>query len=242
VWSPQGDRIAFVGSGDATDRDENLLELYVMDVETGETRQLTENTSRDADPTWSPDGKRIVFVRADYWATDDVETSHRVVDADGSGEEETLVQADQQVFLGSPSWSPDGSRIAYSRASFAGRRLELALHVMRSEGSNARRIADQAAQPAWSPDGKRIAFVSIADRLGEIYVADANGKNARRLTKNKANDTAPAWSPDGKQIIFSSNLSNPKQDEIELYVMPATGGPPKRLTRNKVSDVDPDWR
>jgi Tol biopolymer transport system component len=108
VWSPQGDRIAFVGSGDATDRDENLLELYVMDVETGETRQLTENTSRDADPTWSPDGKRIAFVRADYWATDDVETSHRVVDADGSGEEETLVQADQQVF----SVRPPGRRTA----------------------------------------------------------------------------------------------------------------------------------
>jgi TolB protein len=242
VWSPQGDRIAFVGSGDATDRDENLLELYVMDVESGETRQLTENSARDADPTWSPDGKRIVFVRADYWATDNVETSHRVIGADGSGEE-TLVQTDQQVFLGSPSWSPDGNRIAYSRASFAGQRLELTLHVMRSDGSNAMQIAKQAAQPAWSPDGKRIAFVSIADQLGEIYVADANGRNAKRLTKSKeANDTAPAWSPDGKQIIFSSDRSNPQQDEIELYVMPASGGDPKRLTRNEVADLDPDWR
>jgi Tol biopolymer transport system component len=243
VWSPQGDRIAFVGSGDATDRDENLLELYVMDVESGETRQLTENASRDADPTWSPDGKRIVFVRADYWATENVETSHRVIEADGSGEE-TLAQADQGVFLGSPSWSPDGKQIAYTRASFAGQRLELTLHVMRSDGSNAMQIARQAAQPAWSPDGKHIAFVSIADQqFGEIYVADANGRNATRLTTSKkANDTAPAWSPDGKQIIFSSDRSNPKEDEIELYVMPASGGAPKRLTRNEVLDLDPDWR
>jgi Tol biopolymer transport system component len=242
VWSPQGDRVAFVGTGDATDQDENLLELYVMDVESGETRQLTENAARDADPTWSPDGKRIAFVRADYWATDKVETSLRVIQEDGSGEE-TLVQEDQGIFLGSPAWSPDGKRIAYSRATFAGERLELTLHVMRSDGSNVMQITAEAAQPAWSPDGKRIAFVSIADQLGEIYVADANGQNATRLTKStKANDTAPAWSPDGKQIVFSSDRSNPEKDELELYVVPASGGAAKRLTRNEVWDLDPDWR
>ena len=241
VWSPQGDRVAFASSGDADDEDENLLELYVMDVESGETRQLTENASRDGDPTWSPDGKRIAFVRADYWATDNVETSLRVVEEDGSGEE-TLVQERQGVFLGSPAWSPDGTRIAFTRASFTGRTLELTLNVMRSDGSNVTQITDEAAQPAWSPDGKQIAFVNIADRSGEIYVADANGQNLTRLTKSKANDTAPAWSPDGKQIVFSSDRSNPEEDEIELHMVPASGGAPKRLTRNNVSDLDPDWR
>jgi TolB protein len=252
AWSPQGDRVAFVSSGDITEEDQNRHELYVMDLESGEAQRLTTNEASDAEPSWSPDGKRILFVRADYWGTDQVETSLRVIDADGSGEE-TLVQEKRLVFLGSPAWSPRGERIAYSRASFAGKSLELTLHVMHSDGTGVMQVADQAAQPAWSPDGKRIAFVSIADRQGEtcfhdcdpsgeIYVADANGEHAKRLTNSKANDTSPAWSPDGKQIVFSSDRSNPQDHEIELYVMPASGGHPKRVTRNEVWDLDPDWR
>jgi TolB protein len=252
AWSPEGDRIAYVSSGDEAEQDENRHEIWVMDEGGDDTEQLTKNEALDSDPTWSPDGKRIAFVRADYWGTDQVETSLRVIDAKGSGEE-TLLQEQPLVFLSSPAWSPDGGRIAYSRASFTGKRLELTLHVMRSDGSGLMQVAEQAGQPAWSPDGKRIAFVSLADRhgetcfqdcaaSGEIYVASANGDHARRLTESQANDTSPAWSPDGKQIIFSSDRSNPQDHELELYVMPARGGAPKRLTQNDVWDLDPDWR
>lgn len=252
AWSPKGDRIAYVSSGDETVEDENRHELYVMGADGGDVKQLTKNESLDGDPSWSPDGKRIAFVRADYWGTDKVETSLRVIGADGSGEE-TLLQEKPGVFLRSPAWSLAGDRIAYSRASFAGEKLELTLHVMRSDGSSLVQVAEDAGQPAWSPDGKRIAFVSIADRQGEtcfheceasgeIYVADANGEHVKRLTRSRANDTSPAWSPDGKKIIFSSDRSNPQKHEIELYVMPASGGVAERLTRNNVWDLDPDWR
>ncbi len=90
TWSPQGDLIAFVSSGDEADEDENRHELYVMDADGGDAEQLTKNEALDSDPSWSPDGKRIAFVRADYWGTDQVETSLRVIDADGSGEETLL--------------------------------------------------------------------------------------------------------------------------------------------------------
>ena len=198
-----------MSSGDEVDEDENRHELYVMDADGGDAEQLTKNEALDSDPSWSPDGKRLAFVRADYWGTDQVETSLRVIDANGSGDE-TLLQEKPLVFISSPAWSPDGERIAFSRASFAGERLELTLHVMRSDGSGLMEVAEQAGQPAWSPDGKRIAFVSLADRhgetcfhdcgaSGEIYVADANGEHAKRLTKSQANDASPAWSPTGSR-------------------------------------------
>ena len=78
----------------------------------------------------------------------------------------------------------------------------------------------RGAQPAWSPDGRRIAYT----RLGEIYVADADGNNERRLTRSAQPVAFPAWSPDGRTIAFAGVR--------DVYTVPANGGRVKNLTRS----------
>ncbi|RKU05921.1 hypothetical protein C6502_20755 [Candidatus Poribacteria bacterium] len=83
----------------------------------------------------------------------------------------------------------------------------------------------------------QIAFVSNRDGNFEIYVMGINGKNQRRLTKNRAGDWSPSWSPDGKQIAFMSE----RDGNREIYVMDAAGKNQRRLTNNRHSDISPSW-
>ena len=78
----------------------------------------------------------------------------------------------------------------------------------------------RGGQPTWSPDGRRIAYT----RLGEIYVADADGKNERRLTTAAQPLSSPAWSPDGRTIAFAGIR--------DVYTVPSAGGRMKNLTRS----------
>ena len=77
-----------------------------------------------------------------------------------------------------------------------------------------------------SPDGKRRAYISTDDGDAEIWVSDADGKNSKRLTDNKAIDNFPTWTPDGKRIVFASTRSGPWQ----IWIMEADGAKPVRLT------------
>ena len=84
-----------------------------------------------------------------------------------------------------PSWSPDGSRIAFT--SYRDGNWDI--YVMDADGSNQQRLTDNPAvdrMPSWSADGSRIAFVSGRDGNWDIYVMDADGSNQQRLTDNVA--------------------------------------------------------
>ena len=82
------------------------------------------------------------------------------------------------------------------------------------------RSVARGSQPVWSPDGRRIAF----QRLGEIYVVDADGTDEQRLTTMAQPVASPAWSPDGRTIAFSGIR--------DVYTVSARGGKPRNLTRS----------
>ena len=113
-----------------------------------------------------------------------------VMDADG-GNSRRLTNHPAEDW--SPSWSPDGERIAFS----SDRVGNLDIYVMDDDGGNSRRLTNHPEDdwlPSWSPDGERIAFTSDRGRSYDIYVIDADGGNLQNLTNVRfGEDIAPAW-------------------------------------------------
>jgi len=99
-----------------------------------------------------------------------------------------------------PAWSPDSKMIAFTRYAIVGTYLDLepkhvnrGIYVMKPNGADLHRIVKRGFQPAWSPDGRRIAYVRRVGGDAEIFVANANGTNQRRLTRNRGWDGEPDW-------------------------------------------------
>jgi TolB protein len=93
--------------------------------------------------------------------------------------------------------------------------------------------------PVLSPDGRKLAFRRmLGETNSEVFVADADGKNARNLTNNPAFDGWPAWSPDGARIAFASNRGN---ENYQIYVMNADGGGVRRVAATEGRGTAPKW-
>ncbi len=108
---------------------------------------------------------------------------------------------------------------------YFGRRSETAGRVIRD------------GAPAWSPDGRRIAFFSERDGQGDIWVMNADGSGATRLTDTRADEGYPWWSPDGRTITFDSD----RDGGFDIWAMDADGSNVRRLTRHDARDVAASW-
>ena len=227
-------------------------EIYVMDNDGENPRRLTNNPDKDVNPSWSPDGKRIVFrSNRDGHLINGIPTYEiYVMNADGKNQHNLTNNPGNDL---SPSWSPDGKRIAFAsfRRNKDGNLPHFDIYIMGTDGKNQQRLTDNPhgdQYPSWSPDGERIVFSSrreghFRNKFGityEIYVMDTDGRNQQRLTENRKNDRSPVWSPDGKRIAFASDR---KGDLVnyQIYVMDADGGNQQRLTNNRSDDNSPSW-
>ena len=145
-----------------------------------------------------------------------------VADSDGHNETDVLTQASPIL---SPSWSPDGRKLAY--VSFEGGRPRIYSHVLATgERTELASFPGLNSAPAWSPDGSRLALVLSKDGNPEVYILDVASRRLRRITSNSAIDTEPAWSPDGEWLVFTSD----RPGRPQIYRVPAGGGREERLT------------
>ncbi len=144
--------------------------------------------------------------------------------ADSDGYNEQIVLKSKEPIM-SPSWSPDGSHLAY--VSFE---TGHAAVVVQSLFTNARRVVanfrGSNSAPAWSSDGKQLAVVLTRDGSSQIYLMSPEGNGIHRITFSGAIDTEPSFSPDGKSILFTSDRGGSPQ----IYQIPVEGGAAQRLT------------
>ena len=143
-----------------------------------------------------------------------------VMNPDGSGQT-NITNSSLPDFQ--PAWSPDGSRIAFSRIDENGNQN---VWVMNADGTGQQKLNSvDGGEPGWSPDGSRIAFTSFSPTFTdfEIHVMNANGTGDVNITNHAADDFLPSWSPDGQWLVFSSNGSN--QSASSSTSAPTSCGP-----------------
>lgn len=218
---------------------DNPAEIYLINADGTNLRQLTDNNINDNNVSWSPDGSRLVFASQPRGSNVQV----WVMNADGTGAQ-PLTTGERGEYQ--PDWSPDGSKIVYI-ANFFGQDNILA---MNADGSNQQDLLagnPDDEWPAWSPDGSQIAFarrVGFANNTAnyDIFVMNADGSNVRQLTNDPGRDSLPVWSPDGQTIAFTSNRSGNSQ----IYLMNADGSNVRNLSNNDadegLSSFSPDGR
>ncbi len=163
-----------------------------------------------------------------------------IADSDGDNPQEILRSKEPIM---SPSWSPDGKRIAYASLENGGAQKIFIQTWQTSEREQIKTpLTGLYGAPSFSPNGDKIAFTITKNGNADIYTLDLKTQQMRKLTTHWAIDTEPVWTPDGKTVIFTSDRGGRPQ----LYKVPADGGKEQRLTfegrENLKAVVSPDGK
>lgn len=181
-------------------------------------KNLTSNNWRDERPRISPDGSTILFM-----SNRDGNYEIYTMDVDGKNQTRLTKTPEQEIF---PTWSNDGSQIAYSLHRFINGRPEADIHVMSADGTNDKVLTSAAGRDenaAWGPDDDYIFFQSERNGNFEVYRMKSDGSEQMRLTADPAWDgwvsAGPAGSLFGQQIYHETYL-NTEVHKINLEGMP----------------------
>ena len=198
VWSPQGDRIAFVSN-----RRGPGGEIYLMDADGNNQLPLRTGGVRVSTswmtPKWSPDGTRLAYADGDDIYVIEVATPDSPAGAVNVSAGKALTSKDLEA-----DWSPDGLRLVVRND--LGGPGNTDLYVVSVAGIIQRTQLTSGSgldsNPRWSPDGTLIAYV--ADRSGTgIYVVSSNGGAEQKVSDVSITLTAPAWSPDSLHLAYA---------------------------------------
>lgn len=193
------------------------FDLWTANVDGTDQTRLTTDPADDTQPDVSPDGNRIAFVRGVVRGSTPTQGYLWVMDADGSDARRLLDDPIATEFR--PEFSPDASKILYSR--FDGVvTAPNELWVVNADGSGApERVAVNASFGSWSPDGTMVVHNLINLPNTQIGVTHLDGSGSVTLTSQPGRNVAPQWSPDGTRIVFTSY----RNGDGEVWVMNSDG-------------------
>ena len=231
-WSPDRRYLAY-SSDQAGNPD-----LWILDMQTGRSFQVTSGPEEDFRPRWSPDGRWLTFMRESW-------TSHIFLRSLESGAVRRLTRGDDRDY--DPVVSPGGDWVVWVRRKSAEARPGAARYRLCvapvGEGEvrelNLGDLSPSArAGVAWSPDGEQIAFAADNGSGNvDVYRVSRDGTGVSRVTVRPGVDIIPAWSPDGKTIAFTRAAGG----ETQVWVIPATGGLARQVTFGKGVNQVPVW-
>lgn len=234
VWSPDGSRIAFeacLGGSMSTDCPAGVsFEIFVINVDGSDLKNITNDPSSDRSPSWSPDGK-IAFA-SDRTGKYDI----YVMNSDGDG----LTMLTNSLTINTePKWSANGKWIAYHCIQG----FETQICIQPAEGVS-QAVKIPGTVPVWSPlkeaAVQTLAFLYWSRGHSDICTVNPDGSGQVNLTNSSADEIAPSWSPDGRWIAYQSNQDN----EISIYIFCADcSSAPKtsKLTSGEVNTNQPAW-
>ena len=232
-WSPNGNLFAYVDAIPAAE----ITQLWVVSSSGGNPTPVTEGQTNEWNPTWSADGRKLYFASnrggsMDLW--------QQLISKDGKPEGDPQ-PVTTGVEIRSAVFSPDGTKLAYSRGRWVSNlwRVPILSDRVANWGDAEQITFDNAFLQFFdlSPDGQRLAVSS--DRAGnqDLWILPSGGGEMVRLTTDPTPDWQPRWSPDATEIAFYAYRSGNR----DVWVMPSSGGPARQLTSHPSAEVYVGW-
>ena len=198
-WSPDGSQMVF-NSYDPEIEGTGEMDIFVVNLSSGESTPVTANSDFDDSGRWSPDGNFISFHSSrsgdlDVWKVAVAENGTPI------GEPVRLTPGDSNEHC--PRWSFDGEWLVYETDREEGTDV----WVMKADGSDARQITNDDyddGYPGWSPAGDWLVYDSVRDDNTDIYLIPIAGGPQKRVTMHHTDDRHASWSPDGRSLLFHS--------------------------------------
>ena len=238
VWSPDGERIAFVSDRDAADctHPDGCTDVYMMDADGSNVVRITDRDAPTLHPSWSPDSQQLAFLSP-------VDGVHQVFVAGYDGLfEEALTSLTIQCAEGPdsmrPSWGPTG-RIAYVGC---GGNEAPRIFTMNGDGTNSVQLTFEGGEgdgnPSWSDDGEQIVFQRRFETEGVgLHSVPSAGGGVVRRTPPYTNEVEGRFAI-GEQALTFTTLFN----QSEVCIGPTDRPGAQLLTENPAEDRYPDWR